>query len=168
MCRDVFIGGIGDEAIRARLPRGLDAVVFADVLEHLSDPAETLAFVRELLAPGGVVVTSIPNIAHWSARREVSRGRFPYSDHGLFDRTHLRFFTRATARELATAAGYEVIDETAAPGALPLERVARARLGGTDNAPAPRVARVRVALARGRPELFALQFVLTLQVTSQR
>jgi len=162
-CVEVLVGGIEDLAIRARLPRGVDAVVLADVLEHLTDPAEALAFVRELLAPGGVVVASIPNIAHWSARREVARGRFTYAEHGLFDRTHLRFFTRATARELATGAGYEVIEETPAPGALPLERVARGRLGGTDNEPARAIARARAALTRRRPQLFALQFVLTLR-----
>jgi 2-polyprenyl-3-methyl-5-hydroxy-6-metoxy-1,4-benzoquinol methylase len=166
VCDEVITGGIDDAAIRARLPRGVDVVVFADVLEHLTDPTETLRFVRELLTPEGVVVTSIPNIAHWSARREVARGRFPATDHGLFDRTHLRFFTRATARELATGAGYDVIAEVPAPGALPLERLARARAGGTDNEPAPSVARLRAALTRARPELFALQFVFTL--TSRR
>ena len=71
--------------------------------------------------------------------------------------------TRATARELAAGAGFSVAQERFATGPLPLERFARARLGGTEQQPAPAVARVREALTRRAPELFALQFVLALE-----
>ena len=144
-------GDITDPATRSVLPRGVDAVLFADVLEHLYDPLATLRFAHELLAPGGRVVASIPNVAVWHARRELLAGRFPYSDHGIFDRTHLRFFTRATARELAERAGFAVASERFAPASLPFE----ARAGG--------LARLRERAARARPELFALQFVLVLE-----
>jgi methionine biosynthesis protein MetW len=126
---------------------GFDVVVFADVLEHLRDPAAVL---RRAL-PAGRAVVSMPNIAHWTARRELLGGRFPYGDHGLFDRTHLRFFTRATARALAVDAGFRIVAERFADAPLPLEsRVERLR--------ALRPAAVRVA-----PELFALQVVLSLE-----
>jgi len=129
---------------------GFDCVVFADVLEHLRDPAAVLR--QAAVAP--LVVVSLPNIAHWTARRAVLRGRFPREDFGLFDRTHLHFFTRETARDLAREAGFELTDERFAEAPLPLEsRV-------------PALGALRPAALRRVPELFALQFVLTLRPTA--
>jgi len=127
-----------------------DAIVCGDVLEHLRAPERALGALADLLAPGGRLVASLPNIAHWTARRELLRGRFPQADHGLFDRTHLRFFTRASARELAVAAGLRVAAEHPAPAPLPLQ----SRL--------PALRRLAGPAARLRPELFALQLVLVL------
>jgi hypothetical protein len=90
----------------------------------------------------------VPNIAHWTGRRALVGGRFPYTEHGLFDRTHLRFFTRASARALVEHAGLRVVAERFAPAPVPLQ----ARI--------PALARFEPAAARARPELFALQFVL--------
>jgi SAM-dependent methyltransferase len=125
-----------------------DALVCGDVLEHLRDPWRTLHALVALLRPGGRAAISIPNIAHWTARRALLRGRFDYAAHGLFDRTHLRFFTRATAHDLATSAGLDVRAERVAPAPVPLQsRFAALR-------------RLEGPAARMRPELFALQFVL--------
>lgn len=73
-----------------------DAIVAADVLEHLPDP---LAVVRRLipfLTDDGAFVLSIPNVAHGSVRLALLDGQFDYQDIGLLDRTHLTFFTRQT------------------------------------------------------------------------
>src|SRR5437867_6053879 len=69
-----------------------DAVVFADVLEHLREPGAVLQRVRPFLAEGGVVVASMPNVAHGSVRLALLGGEFRYRQAGLLDRTHLRFF----------------------------------------------------------------------------
>lgn len=145
-CVSVTVGDFEHPETRTALTGPFDAVIFGDVLEHMRNPGATLAATGELLAPGGRIVASIPNIAHWSARAQLLLGRFPYADSGLFDATHLRFFTRGSARELAERAGYLVEREQFTRGALPLV--------------APRV---ESAAARLRPELFALQFVLTLR-----
>ncbi|HEU4657343.1 MAG TPA: methionine biosynthesis protein MetW [Capillimicrobium sp.] len=124
-----------------------DVVVFADVLEHLRDP---VAVLRRARAAGRAVV-SLPNIAPWTGRRALLQGRFPREDFGLFDRTHLRFFTRETARELAHEAGFRVVAERFADAPLPLEsRV-------------PALRRLRPLALRRAPELFALQTVLSLE-----
>lgn len=162
-CVTVLEGDVEQEANRAALPFNQEAVLFADVLEHLRDPLGTLSFTRSLLAPGGRVVVSLPNTAHWTGRRAVLRGRFPYADHGLFDRTHLRFFTRSSAHELARDAGYEVIGEHFTTAPLPLEGPLRARFGGDAEAPAAPLAALRSVLSRRWPEMFALQVVLTLR-----
>jgi methionine biosynthesis protein MetW len=162
-CVSVIEGDIEEPAIRARLPGDRDAVLFADVLEHLRDPYNTLAFARTLLASGGRVIVSLPNIAHWTGRRALLRGRFPYADYGLFDRTHLRFFTRESAHALARDAGYTVVEERFTTAPVPLERWLRSRFGGTDQQPAPPVAALRGWVTARWPELFALQAVLTLR-----
>ena len=159
-CDQVIAGDLEEHSVRSRIPGPYEVVIFADVLEHLRDPWGTLAFSRELLAPGGVVLLSLPNVAVWSARRALVRGRFPYAEHGIFDRTHLRFFTRASARELAGRAGLELAEERFAAAALPLEAPLR-RLAGYDEPPGW-LLRLRERAAALRPELFALQILLTL------
>jgi GT2 family glycosyltransferase len=86
-----------------------DAVVFADLLEHLAEPEAALAQARRLLAPGGVVVASLPNVRHWSVVKQLLAGEFRYEPAGILDRTHLRFFTRTSARRLFADHGFSVV-----------------------------------------------------------
>lgn len=161
VCARVIVGDVEDPATRARLPEDQDAIVIGDVLEHLRDPWSTVAALAGLLSPSGRIVASVPNIGWWSARRQVARGRFPYTDHGVFDRTHLRFFTRSSAHELARTAGLDVIGERFAPGGLPGEPALRRALGHSESDPPAWVVRLRDRAAAARPELFALQVVIT-------
>ena len=71
-----------------------DAIVCADVLEHLSRPERVLAACRELLAPSGQLLISVPNAGYCGLIAELLQGEFRYREEGLLDRTHLRFFTR--------------------------------------------------------------------------
>jgi 2-polyprenyl-3-methyl-5-hydroxy-6-metoxy-1,4-benzoquinol methylase len=128
-----------------------DAVLFADVLEHLKDPGALLRRIRPFIAPGGVVVASIPNVAHGSLRLALLQGEFRYRQTGLLDGTHLRFFTRASIQDLFEEAGYVVtnwqrqrVDIDAAEIALPP--------GGVP-------AHVQASLA-GDPEATTYQFIL--------
>ena len=75
-------------------PPLVDCLVYGDVLEHLRDPWACLARHLRFLAPDGVVVACIPNVQHWSVLAQLLQGRWPLEDQGLFDRTHLRWFTR--------------------------------------------------------------------------
>jgi SAM-dependent methyltransferase len=79
-----------------------DLILCLDVLEHLVDPWKTLdRLVRDHLVPGGTVVLSVPNIRHHSVLLPLAfKGRWDYADHGPLDRTHLRFFTYASALQL--------------------------------------------------------------------
>lgn len=85
-----------------------DVVIFGDVLEHLVDPESVLLRTAEVLAPGGYVVASIPNVTHGSIRLSLMAGRFRYTDTGLLDRTHLRFFDRRGVEELFEDTGFAV------------------------------------------------------------
>jgi 2-polyprenyl-3-methyl-5-hydroxy-6-metoxy-1,4-benzoquinol methylase len=69
------------------------AVLAADVLEHLRNPEDCLRRATELLAPGGRIFLSIPNLAHADVRLALLDGQVPYADLGLLDRTHIHWFT---------------------------------------------------------------------------
>lgn len=90
--------------------RTYDVLVFADVLEHVADPADVLRRLLTLLRPGGSVVASIPNVAHGSLRLALLQGRWEYTEVGLLDRTHIRFFTRTSVLELLAETGLAAVD----------------------------------------------------------
>jgi methionine biosynthesis protein MetW len=103
---DVHLGVLSPDFIRQHGP--FDYIVFADVLEHLRNPAEIVAMARDGLKPGGSVVASIPNVAHWFVRTDLLRGRFDYQDCGIMDATHLRWFTRRTVRQFFERQSFQI------------------------------------------------------------
>ena len=102
-----------EPVIRKLQGQRFDRILFLDVLEHLRCPERLLAESRELLKPGGAVLVSVPNIANIVIRLQLLLGRFEYADRGILDRTHLRFFTRKTARRLLRSNGYAIAEEHA-------------------------------------------------------
>lgn len=130
-----------------------DAVICADILEHLRDPVRALQMLSALVAPEGQVLISVPNVAHWSMRASLLFGRFTYTDSGILDRTHLRFFTRASARQLLEMGALTIRQE--APIPLPIAHWC----DGSRLSALWRVAEwVDGWLARICPSLFAYQF----------
>ncbi len=132
----------------ATLSGPFDCVVCSHVLEHLYRPEELLAGLRRVLTLGGTVVVALPNILFWRSRLKLFAGHFRYTDGGLMDRTHYRFFDWRTAQELVTNAGY-LIDVAVADGGFPLARF----LPGVG----PLLSR---AVLKLWPGLFGWQFVL--------
>jgi len=106
-CSEVIIADLDGDALE-RVTGTFDVIIFADVLEHLRDPVRTLRAAHALLAEGGYVLLSLPNIAHWEVRRELLFGRFDYTATGILDDTHLRFFTYASAAKLILSTGFEI------------------------------------------------------------
>jgi 2-polyprenyl-3-methyl-5-hydroxy-6-metoxy-1,4-benzoquinol methylase len=87
-----------------------DVVVFGDVLEHLRDPLPILRQARPLLAPGGSVIISTPNIAHGDIRLALLQGRFRYTQVGILDETHTKFFTKDSLVSFLSDAGFILTD----------------------------------------------------------
>lgn len=86
-----------------------DCLIAADVLEHLRDPWSTFRAMTAALDPGGTAVLSLPNVRYWETFLQLGlRGTWPLRDEGIFDRSHLRWFTRADAVALMQGAGLEV------------------------------------------------------------
>jgi 2-polyprenyl-3-methyl-5-hydroxy-6-metoxy-1,4-benzoquinol methylase len=97
-----------------------DVIVAGDILEHLPRPERLLALLAPLLARDGVLMLSLPNVANITVRASLAAGRFAYADRGLLDRTHLRFYTRASARALLAGAGFRARSATRRkPGSSP-------------------------------------------------
>jgi 2-polyprenyl-3-methyl-5-hydroxy-6-metoxy-1,4-benzoquinol methylase len=90
--------------------RRFDVVLMLDVLEHLNDPAAVLARVGTVLTDRGWGVISVPNVTHASVRLGLLGGNFTYTDVGLLDRTHVRFFDRAGVEGLLRDSGWGMFD----------------------------------------------------------
>jgi methionine biosynthesis protein MetW len=135
---DVVIGNLDDASwVEALGGRRFDAVIAADVIEHLVDPKALLETVRErVLAPGGRLVASIPNVAHGTVRLQLLLGDLDPTDRGILDRTHLHFFTRRTIHALLRDAGFRVesIGEVRSDVPAEVTRTLLARAGLADPA----------------------------------
>ncbi|MGQ9671031.1 MAG: methyltransferase domain-containing protein [Desulfosoma sp.] len=103
----VWIGRVEDMLDELH-PCTYDCIVVADVLEHLADPYSVLKNLVHKLQPAGTVVASLPNVQYEEIVLGLCAGRWNYTSEGLLDRTHLRFFTRQSVRELFWAAGLHV------------------------------------------------------------
>ena len=146
-CAEVLIADL-DEAAAQALPGPFDAIVYGDVLEHLTDPLAALLAINRALAAGGLVIASVPNVAHLWVRLQLLAGRFEYTDRGILDRTHLRFFTRRTFVALLAQADLTVEELAVTPVPLPLvvpDRLHGAWLYGLHAASAAAARRWRAA-----------------------
>ena len=95
----VILGDAEDPLLFGDNVQDVDCLVYGDVLEHLVNPWACLSRHLELLSEHGLVVACIPNAQHWSVIANLLQGQWPLEDQGLFDRTHLRWFTKATIVE---------------------------------------------------------------------
>ena len=86
----------------------VDCLVFGDVLEHLVDPAAVLRQLLPWLKDDGQLLACIPNVQHWSVLANLLSGQWPQEDQGLFDRTHLRWFTKQSIRSLFEEVGLQI------------------------------------------------------------
>ena len=120
---DEFVDADLNQGLPADVGGGFGIAVLADVLERVIDPDALLAAVIGRLAPDGLLLVSVPNIAHWYPRVRVALGRFDYDRRGILDRGHLRFFTRHSVERMLRRHGL-VIRERRAVG-LPFGVVAR-------------------------------------------
>lgn len=103
----VIVGDV--EALEFDWPAAsFDAVIFSEVLEHLVHPDVVVAKLARFVRPGGLLLASSPNIAQWRVIKELACGRFRLADRGVFDRTHVRWFTPETFAELFEDAGFRV------------------------------------------------------------
>lgn len=105
---DFVLCGSAEDMDLGFLTGKIDCIVYGDVLEHLVDPWTLLKKHASLLSETGVILASIPNVQHWSLLDHVMRGHWNYSEYGILDNTHLRFFTLNTIHQLFTGAGLKV------------------------------------------------------------
>ncbi len=96
---------------QGNLPQGgFDCIIYGDVLEHFQDPWAVLRQQVRALAPGGTVLVCMPNVEHWSFVERLLRGTWNYEPQGLFDSTHLRWFSLESTRRALIEAGLQPVD----------------------------------------------------------
>ncbi|HLN86926.1 MAG TPA: class I SAM-dependent methyltransferase [Candidatus Limnocylindrales bacterium] len=110
-CERMIVGDVESLNPEEAFPgERFDVIILGDVLEHLKHPEMVLRKLKNYLQPAGYLVLSLPNVAHASVRLALLNGDFNYSEEGIIDRTHLRFFTLATIVALAREAGYQILE----------------------------------------------------------
>jgi DNA repair exonuclease SbcCD ATPase subunit len=110
-CERVIVGDVEALDLAQALDGAtFDVVLLLDVLEHLHDPVLTLKAAAERLGPAGRMIVSVPNVTHAAVRLQLLSGRFQYTDTGLLDRTHLRFFDRPGFERMLADAGLTVVE----------------------------------------------------------
>ena len=87
-----------------------DTIIAADVLEHLYHPWQALERLKTLLAPGGALYVSLPNVRNLRVLEGLALGDWPYAGAGILDITHVRFFTRRSALRMLSETGWQVQD----------------------------------------------------------
>lgn len=105
---EVIVGDVENMTLDWR-PARFDALILSEVIEHLREPDRTLSKLSPFIRPGAFVLASSPNVAHWRVIQTLFKGDFPLEDRGVFDRTHLRWFTPQTYTALFERNGLEVL-----------------------------------------------------------
>lgn len=146
VCERVWVGDLQQIDVED-LDGPYDVLLFGDTLEHVPDPVTVLRALATKLRPDGTLVVSIPNVANWAVRLGLLAGRFRYTDRGILDRTHLRFYTRRTVVEMLEQSGF-TIDEVVGTIPVPLLH-------------AEPLCRIAHRVGNLRPSLFAYTFVVT-------
>jgi 2-polyprenyl-3-methyl-5-hydroxy-6-metoxy-1,4-benzoquinol methylase len=109
--KEMIVGDIEDPSALKNINNRFDYILLMDVLEHLRNPQNVLLAVKNYLAEKGVVIANIPNIAFYTNRIEIIKGKFEYQEYGFFDTGHLRFYTYKTSQALLTNAGYKIVKD---------------------------------------------------------
>lgn len=108
-CLDEVLCGNIEEMDLSAYASQFDHIIFSDSLEHLLDPGSALMKAKFMLRPDGALLLSIPNVRNFRVTLPlVFLGKFEYQDEGLLDRTHLRFFTYSSIKNLLHHCGFEV------------------------------------------------------------
>jgi glycosyltransferase involved in cell wall biosynthesis len=147
----------------SELRQHFDALVAADILEHLRRPEAVLARAARVLGAEGEVILAVPNVANIFIRLLLLLGRFPYGRRGILDRDHLQFYTLRTALELVRESGWKVRSVTATPLPVPLvfPRFSRTLLGKS-------LFTLLAALTRLFRRLLGYQFVIVADKVAYR
>ena len=104
----IFEGKIED--VINSIPDGyFDCISFNDVLEHLLEPTDVLKAIKHKLSVNGIIIASIPNVRFvFNLRDLLIHKDWQYTDSGILDSTHLRFFTQKSMKRMFEEAGFDM------------------------------------------------------------
>ncbi len=161
--RVVCAGVDGVDPARDMPDERISTVLLLDVLEHLYDPWRALQRIHGWLAPQTRVIASLPNIRNLATLSELAGGHFEYAENGVLDVTHVRFFTRASLRDLFEQTGFEVRRITPLTQPAAVDRVVVHRRPGRLDT---RTLSIRYRSFDDLEDLYALQYVVDARAAS--
>lgn len=160
----VVCAGVDDVDPARDMPdERISTVLLLDVLEHLYDPWRALQRIRGWLAPQTRVIASLPNVRNLATLSELAGGHFEYAENGVLDVTHVRFFTRASLRDLFEQTGFEVRRITPLTQPAAVDRVVVHRRPGRLDT---RTLSIRYRSFDDLEDLYALQYVVDARAAS--
>ena len=143
-------------------PASFNAIILADVLEHMFNPWQALERLRPLVAEGGALYASIPNIRNLRVLSDLIAGRWTYAGSGILDITHVRFFTYQAIDRMFAETGWKIVTSGINPDPAVLQT-----LGGRNPASITNIESEHMTLRKLTPadmlELVALQFLVKAQ-----
>ena len=151
LLNQVILGDLNSPDFYA--PGKYDCVICSHVLEHLCQPQILLEKLHSNLNSNGILIVALPNILHWKQRWEFTKGNFKYTEGGLMDETHLRFFDWETAQELLVQTNYRILTAEA-DGNFPLPGVRRLLVDSVASS-------IDQAAVQIFPGLFGFQFIFS-------
>ncbi|HML57772.1 MAG TPA: class I SAM-dependent methyltransferase [Ferruginibacter sp.] len=122
--RNVFIHNLEDGLPEAVKLNEYDCVICSHVLEHIVYPRQLISDIHKVLKPGGVFIVALPNLMHYKSRIKLLKGDFEYADAGIWDYTHVKWYTFKSAQNLLKSFGFQ-IDQAMVTGQLPFYSVTR-------------------------------------------
>lgn len=150
VCRQVWVHDL-EQGLPITLSARYDLIFCSHILEHLANPAQLLRQLHDRLSPTGVLVVALPNLMHYRSRWPLIWGRFEYTEMGVMDRTHLRWFTFDSGQRLLQANGFVLevatVETSLPPGKLTRHFPARVQVG------------IRALLRAISPGFFGLQLL---------
>jgi len=109
-CEKAFLGDIENyEWVPYFEGMKFDYIIFADVLEHLSEPDKAVLAAKKFLREDGNLLISVPNIAHNAVISDLMFGKFKYKDLGILDNTHIKHFTYSSLCEMVKQCGFGIL-----------------------------------------------------------
>jgi SAM-dependent methyltransferase len=130
-----------------------DCIICSHILEHLYQPEKLLVKLSGCLHSDGVLIIALPNTLHYKQRLEFLKGNFKYTDGGVMDKTHFRFFDWDTAFDLVNNSGWQIVLRCA-DGYFPMPLVRKFRFIQ------PLVSHLDKFVSTKMPSLFGTQFII--------
>ena len=126
-----------------------DVIIFGDILEHLQWPDLILERYKKFLKREGIIILSLPNVANIRIRFNLLLGKWDYTETGILDNTHLRFYTKKTIEEMISRNNFKILSYSFTPGF--------SFLFFRNNK------KIQKLLGNLYPKLFALQFIYVIR-----
>jgi 2-polyprenyl-3-methyl-5-hydroxy-6-metoxy-1,4-benzoquinol methylase len=151
-CTKTLLMDISKEKIKGKY----DIIILGDIIEHLADPLSLLKSLKTNLKAKGYLLISVPNGVNIYARIKILFGNFNYEEKGIFDKTHLRFFTLKSFKKLIIDSGYSLTEIKYSP--IPVYLIS-----SIPKILLTPIYYLFIMLTKLRPQLFAYQFIAKIQ-----